>query len=72
MSRNERVDLGQFGRAASHLRRLFEVLGVERRPRQPLGVHVWEVFFLVPRTVEAVPRYPRSASRLAALTGASL
>jgi hypothetical protein len=33
MSRNERVDLGQFGRAASHLRRLFEVLGVERRPR---------------------------------------
>ena len=33
LSRDENVDLDVFGRAASHLRRLFEVIGIERRPR---------------------------------------
>jgi hypothetical protein len=33
LSRNEHVDLGQYGRAASHLRRLFETLGLERKAR---------------------------------------
>jgi hypothetical protein len=33
LSLGEIVDLDEYGRAASHLRRLFEVLGVERRPR---------------------------------------
>jgi hypothetical protein len=33
MSRDEEVDLDRYGRAASHLRRLLETLGLERRPR---------------------------------------
>ena len=33
LSRDENVDLDAFGRAASHLRRLFEVIGIERRQR---------------------------------------
>jgi hypothetical protein len=33
LSMGEAVDLDAFTRAASHLRRLFEVLGLERRPR---------------------------------------
>jgi hypothetical protein len=33
LSMGEEVDLDIFTRATSHLRRLFEVLGVERRPR---------------------------------------
>ena len=33
LSQGEPVDLDRFGRAASHLRRLFEVLGLERRAR---------------------------------------
>jgi hypothetical protein len=33
LSIGEEVDLGGYGRAASHLRRLFEVLGLERRAR---------------------------------------
>ena len=33
LSRGESVDLDVFGRAASHLRRLFEVIGIERRQR---------------------------------------
>src|SRR5262245_1168505 len=33
LSRGEPVNLDEFGRAASHLRRLLETLGVERRPR---------------------------------------
>jgi hypothetical protein len=33
LSRDEPVDLDVFGRAASHLRRLFEVIGIERRSR---------------------------------------
>jgi hypothetical protein len=33
LSRGEQVDLDSFGRGASHLRRLLESLGLERRPR---------------------------------------
>jgi hypothetical protein len=33
LSVGEEVDLGEYGRAASHLRRLFETLGIERKPR---------------------------------------
>jgi hypothetical protein len=33
LSQGEAVDLDCFTRAASHLRRLFETLGIERRPR---------------------------------------
>ena len=33
LSRDEPVDLDAYGRATSHLRRLFETLGVERKPR---------------------------------------
>lgn len=33
LSRGENVDLDAFGRAASHLRRLFEAIGLERRAR---------------------------------------
>jgi hypothetical protein len=33
MSQAETVDLDRYGRAASHLRRLLESLGLERRPR---------------------------------------
>jgi hypothetical protein len=33
LSVGEAVDLNEYGRAASHLRRLFETLGVERRQR---------------------------------------
>ena len=34
LSKGELVDLDSYGRATSHLRRLFETLGVERRPRE--------------------------------------
>jgi hypothetical protein len=33
LSRGEPVELDEYGRAASHLRRLFETLGLERKPR---------------------------------------
>ena len=33
LSRGEDVNLDEFGRAASHLRRLFETIGIDRRPR---------------------------------------
>jgi hypothetical protein len=33
MSCDEEIDLDRYGRAASHLRRLLETLGIERRPR---------------------------------------
>jgi hypothetical protein len=33
MSLGEAVNLNEYGRATSHLRRLFEVLGIERTPR---------------------------------------
>ena len=33
LSLGEAVNLNEYGRATSHLRRLFEVLGVERKPR---------------------------------------
>jgi hypothetical protein len=33
LSVGEEVNLGEYGRAASHLRRLFETLGIERKPR---------------------------------------
>jgi hypothetical protein len=33
MSQGEQVDLDRYGRAASHLRRLLETLGLERKPR---------------------------------------
>ena len=34
LSLGEAVDLDSYGRATSHLRRLFETLGLERRPRE--------------------------------------
>ena len=34
MSQGEPVNLDSFGRAASHLRRILETLGLERRPKQ--------------------------------------
>jgi hypothetical protein len=34
MSQGEQVDLDCYGRAASHLRRLLESLGLERKPRE--------------------------------------
>ena len=37
MSQGEQVDLDRYGRAASHLRRLLETLGLERKPRSSLG-----------------------------------
>ena len=33
LSLGEEINLDEYGRATSHLRRLFEVLGVERKPR---------------------------------------
>jgi hypothetical protein len=33
LSWGEEINLDEYGRAASHLRRLFETLGVERKPR---------------------------------------
>ena len=33
LSRGENVDLDAFGRAASHLRRLFESIGIDRKQR---------------------------------------
>jgi hypothetical protein len=33
LSRGEEIDIDKFTRSASHLRRIFETLGVERRPR---------------------------------------
>ena len=36
LSLGEAVNLNEYGRATSHLRRLFEVLGVERKPRDLL------------------------------------
>jgi hypothetical protein len=33
LSLGEEVNLDEYGRATSHLRRLFEVLGIEREPR---------------------------------------
>jgi hypothetical protein len=33
LSQGEAVNLDQYGRAASHLRRLFETLGIRRQPR---------------------------------------
>jgi hypothetical protein len=33
LSVGEEINLDEYGRATSHLRRLFEVLGVERKPR---------------------------------------
>jgi hypothetical protein len=33
LSLGEEVNLDEYGRAASHLRRLFETLGLERKPR---------------------------------------
>jgi hypothetical protein len=33
LSRGQNVDLDAFGRAASHLRRLFEAIGIERRAK---------------------------------------
>jgi hypothetical protein len=36
LSMGEQVDLDTFGRAASHLRRLFEVLGIGRKCRDVL------------------------------------
>jgi hypothetical protein len=33
LSQGEQVDLDCYGRAASHLRRLLESLGIERKPR---------------------------------------
>jgi hypothetical protein len=46
LSRGEPVNLSEYGRAASHLRRIFEVLGVERKPRDvrditPLSQATW-------------------------------
>ena len=36
MSLGEAINLNEYGRATSHLRRVFEVLGVERKPRDLL------------------------------------
>ena len=36
MSLGEAINLNEYGRATSHLRRLFECLGVERKPRDLL------------------------------------
>jgi hypothetical protein len=33
LSRGEEIDIDVFTRSASHLRRIFETLGVERKPR---------------------------------------
>jgi len=41
MSAGEEVDLDRYGRAASHLRRILETLGIERKPTAPyLEAHV--------------------------------
>jgi hypothetical protein len=42
LSRGETVDLDKFTRAASHLRRILETLGLQRRPRevQTLGEYL--------------------------------
>jgi hypothetical protein len=40
LSVGEEVDLDEYGRAASHLRRLFETLGLERRPTRNFGADV--------------------------------
>jgi hypothetical protein len=33
LSRGEEIDIDKFTRSASHLRRVFETLGVERKPK---------------------------------------
>jgi hypothetical protein len=41
MSAGQEVDLDSYGRAASHLRRILETLGIERKPTAPyLEAHV--------------------------------
>jgi hypothetical protein len=46
MSQGEQVDLDRYGRAASHLRRLLETLGLERKPRN-----------VTPPSIEAYARH---------------
>ena len=42
LSRGDNVDLDSFTRAASHLRRILETLGLERRPREvQCLVNIW-------------------------------
>jgi hypothetical protein len=43
LSQGEEVDLDKFGRAASHLRRILETLGLERIPRDVSGVTLGEL-----------------------------
>jgi hypothetical protein len=50
LSMGEQVDLDTFGRATSHLRRLFEVLGLQRRARDVMTLDA-----------EAMPWSPMSA-----------
>jgi hypothetical protein len=50
MSMGEEVDLDIFTRSASHLRRIFETLGVERRPRDISPPHLRQ--YLGARSVE--------------------
>jgi hypothetical protein len=52
LSMGEAVDLDTFTRAASHLRRLFETLGLQRRPRNALAID---------GEVEALPFSPMRA-----------
>jgi hypothetical protein len=52
MSLGEQVDLDRYGRAASHLRRILESLGLERKARDVLTLD---------GTAEAVPFSPMRA-----------
>jgi hypothetical protein len=43
LSVGEEVNLGEYGRAASHLRRLFETLGIERKPPRDVTPTLGEI-----------------------------
>jgi hypothetical protein len=51
LSQGEEVDLDKFGRAASHLRRILESLGLDRKPRN-----------ITPPSIEEYARHVRGAS----------
>jgi hypothetical protein len=48
LSLGEEVDLDSYGRAASHLRRLFEVLGIERKARDALTLDGGDIEVFTP------------------------
>ena len=56
MSQGVEVNLDSFGRAASHLRRLYETLGIKRQPREvETTLTEYLAQFQEPRRTRAIP-----------------